>query len=156
MVIFMPMHACIREEGESVSKWHFLVVVPWPIGFCILKKQANHSVITSLPDETLLGKLQLPFFSSLAVVMRKWTADKNGALGQQCKDSKTCTTDFREEYQTNIYVLWNFHLWYAIIWRCNVFWVLFSVVHVGMYGMVDACSVHLFVIRTCALCLKSY
>ena len=33
---------------------------------------------------------------------------------------------------------------------------LFSIVHVGMYDVVDVCSVYLFVIRTCALCLKFY
>ena len=44
MVIFMPLRACVPgEERESTSNWHFLVVVLQPIGFCVLKKRANHS-----------------------------------------------------------------------------------------------------------------
>ena len=35
---------CQRGEGVSVSNWHFLVVVPQPISFCILKNWANHSI----------------------------------------------------------------------------------------------------------------
>ena len=43
----MRMHACVHGEGEgeSVSNWHFRVVVPQPISFCILKKWANHSTL---------------------------------------------------------------------------------------------------------------
>ena len=41
----MRMHACVHGEGEgeSVSNWHFRVVVPQPIGFCVFEKQANCS-----------------------------------------------------------------------------------------------------------------
>ena len=40
-------------------------------------------------------KMQLPFFSSLAAVLPKWKADKNGVQGHQEKDSKTLATDFQ-------------------------------------------------------------
>ena len=42
----MPMCTCSQGcggEKESVSSRHFLVVVPQPISFCILNKQANCS-----------------------------------------------------------------------------------------------------------------
>ena len=37
------MLACPREGRESISNRYFLVVVPQPISFCILKKRADHS-----------------------------------------------------------------------------------------------------------------
>ena len=46
----------------------------------------------ALPEETLPGKMQLPFFSSFAAVTLNQTADENGASA----------LTFREEYQTNI------------------------------------------------------
>ena len=63
---------------------------------------------------------------------------------------------FREECQTNIHVLWYGHSWYTITQWCMLHLNFNSLSFVGRYHMVDACSVHLFVITTCALHLKSY
>ena len=40
MAISVRAYACVcqGEEGESIRSQLFLVVVPQPIGFCILKK----------------------------------------------------------------------------------------------------------------------
>ena len=47
-------------------------------------------LITSLPGETVHGKMQLPFFSLFTAVMLKWKA-----LNQQQEDSETYPTDFQ-------------------------------------------------------------
>ena len=93
------MCVSMGRERVSISNWHFLVVVPQPLGFCVLKKWASHSVwfvfpqYMSFPGETFPGKMQLPFFSLFAAVKPKQKADENRALGCQSKGSKTLTTD---------------------------------------------------------------
>ena len=75
----MPMRACVwGGRRESVSNQHFLVVVPQPIGFCILKKWAKciacfifPALNTPLSDETLPGKMQLPLFCLFPSVIRQ-------------------------------------------------------------------------------------
>ena len=102
------------------------VFVPHPIGFCILKRQASRSCcfifLLLIPHylQKLPGKLQLPFFSSFTAVLLKPKADVNGASATSRKIQKLVQQTFREEYWTDIHVLWSLHLGYNIIWWCNV------------------------------------
>ena len=101
---------CLRGGREFISNQYFHVDVPQPIGFCIFKKRAIRVQVhfpvlnASLPAETFPGKMQLPFFSLFAVVMPKWKADENRALGHQKKDSETHTTDFQKGISDKYYV----------------------------------------------------
>ena len=54
---------------------------------------------TSLPGETVPGKMQLPFFSSFAAVRAKRNTDENVVLNHTVETFKT------SENQTNIHVL---------------------------------------------------
>ena len=94
---------------------------------------------TSLPAETLPWKMQLPFFSSFAALMLK-------RILQQI---------FRVEYWTNIHVLWNLLPGYSVIRWCNICCFELSIVHVGMM-MLWMHALFSYIIRTCALCLKSH
>lgn len=84
-------YVCVFLRGESpLAASIILVVVPQPVGFCILKKRASHSawlifpaLTMSLPAETLCGKMQLPFFTSFTAVMPKQKADGNRVINHQ-------------------------------------------------------------------------
>ena len=94
----MPVPACAWGGGglgrwgggtESVSNWHFLVVVSQPMNWLWHFKEAGQvsrllhfpACNTSLSGEILAGKMQLPSFSRFTVVILKQKADENEALG---------------------------------------------------------------------------
>ena len=72
---------CLRGGREAISNWNFLVVVPQPPGFCILKKWANGSawftflwLIPHFLPRHFLAKCS--FHSSVCLL---WTC-RNGCL----------------------------------------------------------------------------
>ena len=71
----MPMHVCVwGDRRESVSSWHFYVVLPQPISLCILNKLANHSflfIFTCLIRHFLA---RCGFLST--TIIPKWKADE--------------------------------------------------------------------------------
>ena len=69
----------------------------------------------SLPGETLPGKMQFPFFGSLAVVMPKRNTDESVALCLQLKDSRTQTTNFQREISDRFPCTVNLQLGYTIL-----------------------------------------
>ena len=99
------MKACVQGGGRvcyCVSSQHFLGVCATANQLLYLKEvdqlqRLNHFPLlnTSLPVETLPGKMQLSFFSLFLTVMPKQQADKNEALDHQQRDSITCATDFQ-------------------------------------------------------------
>ena len=157
------MWLCPGGGRVCISNQHFPVVVPQPIGFCILKKQANCStwfifsrLILHFLLRCILAKCSFRSSIHSQQSCRSGRLMKTGPLATRRKIEKLIQQTFREEYRTNIHVLLNLHFWYTIIWWCKVFCVHFSVIHVSMYYVVDVCSVHWFVIKTCASRLESY
>ena len=152
------MLACPREGRESISNRYFLVVVPQPISFCILKKRADHSawftfsrVIPHFLSRYFLAKCSFHSSVCFQCSCRSRRLMKKGPSATSRKIWKLTQQAFWEEYQTNIHVLWNFHLEYTIIQRFMLFSILnHSCKHVWRCGCVF-CSL----IRTCASRLKS-
>ena len=148
MVILMHACLCLRGGRQSVSNQHFLVVVPQPISFCILKKQANGSawfifkcLIPHFLRRNFLAICSFHFSVHSQQSCRSWRLTKTGPVAASRKMKKKRYFQ-REEYQTNIQVFWDLHPRYTIIRWCNVCCFEFLVVHVSVYE-VDACFVHL-------------
>ena len=148
---FSCVHVPVSEGRERVCRhWHFLVVLPQPISFCILKKQANcsawfifpHLIPHFLPRHFLI---EFSFHSSVRSLQSCWSRrlTKTRPLATSRKIQKLVQQTFRQEFWTNVHVLWNLHPRHTIIWWCNVCCFEFSTIDVGMYDFVDACSVHL-------------
>ena len=151
----MPIHVCPRGGRESGSNWHFLVVVPQPVGSWI--RGGPVVVLGSLSWAYYLTSCQDTSWQNAASILqfiRCSHANAEGwqkqALGHHWKDSKTHMTDFQIGI-SDIHVLCILRLGYTIIWWCDVCCVEFSVVHISMYDVMNMfCSL----IRTCALRLK--
>ena len=157
----MLVLACLGQGRESVSKQHFLVVVPQPVGFWRSETLVHFPTLSmSFLTQHFLAKCSFhSSVGSLNVVMLKRKTDQNRTPSHQYRKIQKHIQwpDFqRGIHQTNVHLLWILHSRYTIIWWCSVGWSSFSVVYAGRYDEVDACSVHLFVITTCALRLKSY
>ena len=142
MFIFILVCWCLGGGWETVNNQHSLATVPWPIGFCILKKRTNLHLILHFLPRHLLGKMQLPFFSHSQWSCWSRRLTKTGPLAIHRKIQNLIQQTFREEYQTNIHALWSLHSGYTIIRWINVCCIDFAIIHVSMYDVVDACSVH--------------
>ena len=143
---------CLGGARESVSKQHFLVIVPQPIGigFCLWKRWAiialgsfSLGLIDHFLTRHFLAKCS--FHSSIC---SPWSCrcgrlKEIGRLATSTNIQKLIQQTFREEYQTNIHVLWNLHPGYTMIRWCNVCFIEFSITHVGMHDVADECSVQL-------------
>ena len=110
----MFMHMLCGSGGgrDSVNNWHFLVVVPQPVGFCRLKRGANcwawfiflHLIRHSLARRFLAKR---SFYSSERSL---WSCQssrlmKTGPLATSKKIYNLLQQTFREEYGANMYVL---------------------------------------------------
>ena len=67
---------------------------------------------------------------------------KTQHLAAYRKTEKLVQQTFRDEYWTNVHVLWNLHSGYILIQWHNVCCIEFCIIHVGMYDVKDACPVH--------------
>ena len=148
---------CLGGGGESVSKQHFLVVVPQPIRFCVWQKWANHStwfifprlichfLVRHIPAKSSFSSSVHSLWSCLSGRLTKMEP-----LATSRKIQKLIQQTSREKYRTSVHILWNLYLECTILWWCMPRWILYcSCQHVWPCGCVF-CSV----IRTCALCLK--
>ena len=138
---------CPRGGGESVSNWHFLVVVPQTIGFCILQKQANRStwfifprlILTSCLDTTWKNAASiLQFICSGRAEAKGWWKWGLWPTVERVKKLYSRLSE-RNIGQMPMYC----EIFTRGTWWSNENSFEFSVVHVGMYDIVDVCSVHL-------------
>ena len=58
------------------------------------------------------------------------------------KQDKTCKFS-RMSSLFKLHTTWNLHLRYTVVQWYNVCWIEIFIVHVGMYDVIDVCSVHL-------------
>ena len=138
---------CPRRGRESVSKWYCLVVVPQPIGFCILQKWANCSAWFIFPP-FILHFLRRHWQNEASIL--QFICSRHAKVGRLMKTRPLATSrkiqkliqqTFREDYRTNLHVSWNLHPGYTIIQWCMLLWILGPCF--GMYDVMDACSVPL-------------
>ena len=80
------MPACVWGERESFSNQHFIVVVPQPINFCILKKWANHSTWLIFPQAHLIRHFLLRHF------LAKFSFHSSVHSQQSCRSGKLAKT----------------------------------------------------------------
>ena len=144
---------------ESVSNQYFLMVVPEPISFSILKKRANRSAWFIFPRliryfllRHFLAKCSFhsPVHSLQSCQSRRWRKRGPRPPVGRLKNSysRIWERNIRQIY------MWTLVSWYRIIWWCMLHFNSLSIMLA--YDMVDACSVDSIVIRTCAVHLKSY
>ena len=122
-------HGCTCPGGgkESISNWHFLMVVPQPVGFCILNKRVNYSIwIIFLCLIRLFPARHFQAKCSFQSSIHSLQSCQSGRLTKGGLQSPV--ERFRNSYNrlsarnslTNIHVLWNLHSRYTTIQWCNV------------------------------------
>ena len=111
------MCVCLRGGRESVSNQHFRVFGPQPIGFCILEKHISHSawfiflcLIPHFLVRRLVAKCTFHCYSSFTVVMPMSEGRWKHGPQPPVERLKNSYKIFRENYWTDIHVLWNLHL----------------------------------------------
>ena len=99
----MLVLACLGQGRESVSKQHFLVVVPQPVGFWRSEPLVHFPTLNmSLLTQHFLAKCSFhSSVGSLNVVMLKRKTDQNRIPSHQWKDSKTHTVAWLSERNTS-------------------------------------------------------
>ena len=122
--------------GCATAKWHR----------CILKKRAICSPwFIFLRLMLRCSQAKCSFHSSVCSQGWCWGGRlKKTGPSATCRNiEKLIQQTFREEYWRNVHVLGNLPPGYSIILWCNICCFEFSIFRVGMYDIMDACSVHL-------------
>ena len=119
---------CVWLGGgkESVSNWHFLVVVAQPTGFCILKKQANYSAwFISL-------RLIHHFLADCCHLETEgwWKQGPWPPVERSIQKLIQQTFKYPCVEKSSLMVRHNMVMW------CMLHWV-----HVSMYDVLDVCSI---------------